>query len=502
MAYDYCTLRNLAEELRQRIATETVCHACVTDDVLELGFAREEQILRFTRTGVLFLATKQGRMPPVSREHPWQYLLRAEIVEVSMKGRIEFSHSACSGLIRSHRVTYGSWFSSCCRSVLKRFSSVRSRAWYWENGQGTKIRAGAEGCGGCSILGPPARERIFPPDEEEAGFVRRMRQGSDDIRLALVRGLSLIDGDAAKEFLFRAGIDARTPAASLSGDDLERLWGVLHAAYRETGIGGYCWSENGEWRFSGLQPTRLNDGVTAMSSISAAISEREARAAAGKTGSLGPGMKKRLKTDLRRKARTIAALERILRKLQALMSRIGMGHSLMAQLDLAKLGQTEVIVRDIFDESEKKISIDLDPTRSPAANAAGYLKRAARYTKRLEILPCRLQRMQHEESALKLQLDEIERDPESAEAIALAKKYGDEDLAQRRVGQKQNAHPRRYRTAMGWSVWAGRNNRENDILTHKVAAQNDVWFHAHGYAGSHVILRLQGHKESPDRRDT
>ena len=62
------------------------------------------------------------------------------------------------------------------------------------------------------------------------------------------------------------------------------------------------------------------------------------------------------------------------------------------------------------------------------------------------------------------------------------------------------AHPRRYRTSTGWSVWAGRNNRENDLLTHKLAAQNDVWFHAHGYAGSHVVLRRDGRKEEPSGR--
>jgi predicted ribosome quality control (RQC) complex YloA/Tae2 family protein len=65
---------------------------------------------------------------------------------------------------------------------------------------------------------------------------------------------------------------------------------------------------------------------------------------------------------------------------------------------------------------------------------------------------------------------------------------------------RQGARPRRYHTSDGWSVWAGRNNRENDIVTHRLAAQNDLWFHAHGYAGSHVILRREGRKEEPSVR--
>ena len=501
MAYDYCTLRNLAEELRQRIATETICHARVEDDVLDLGFEREEQILRFTRRGALFLAAKQGRVPPVSREHPWRYLLRARIVEVAMRGPDRILALRLQRIDRSQRATYGSLVFELLPKraqavLLSEESGLVLGKWPTARRLGPAQRVVVD----APYVGPPARERIFPPDDDEAGFVRRMRQGSDDIRLALVRGLSLIDGDTAKEFLFRAGIDAGSPGASLSGDHLGRLWSVLHEGYRENGIGGYCWCENEQWRFSGLQPTRLTDGVTAMCSISAAISECDAKtAAAAKTGSPGPSLKKRLKTELRRKARTIAALERDLEEAASADVVQRMGHSLMAQLDLAEPGQTEVVVRDIFDLSEQELSIDLDPAQSPADNAAGYLKKAARYAKRLEILPRRLKRMQQEERALKLQLDEIGRDPDSEEAIALAKRYGDEDVAQRRVKQQRDAHPRRYRTRLGWSVWAGRNNRENDILTHKIAAQNDVWFHAHGYAGSHVVLRLEGRKESPDR---
>ncbi len=34
----------------------------------------------------------------------------------------------------------------------------------------------------------------------------------------------------------------------------------------------------------------------------------------------------------------------------------------------------------------------------------------------------------------------------------------------------------------------GRNNRENDEVTFSHAAPNDIWFHAQGVTGSHVVL--------------
>ena len=35
----------------------------------------------------------------------------------------------------------------------------------------------------------------------------------------------------------------------------------------------------------------------------------------------------------------------------------------------------------------------------------------------------------------------------------------------------------------------GRNNTQNDVLTHKIAAPDDIWFHVKNSPGSHVILR-------------
>jgi predicted ribosome quality control (RQC) complex YloA/Tae2 family protein len=37
----------------------------------------------------------------------------------------------------------------------------------------------------------------------------------------------------------------------------------------------------------------------------------------------------------------------------------------------------------------------------------------------------------------------------------------------------------------------GRNNRQNDHLTFRIAGDYDLWFHTQEIAGSHVLLRLE-----------
>jgi predicted ribosome quality control (RQC) complex YloA/Tae2 family protein len=45
----------------------------------------------------------------------------------------------------------------------------------------------------------------------------------------------------------------------------------------------------------------------------------------------------------------------------------------------------------------------------------------------------------------------------------------------------------------------GRNNVENDLITHRLSNPHDFWFHAHGHPGSHVILRRPTRDAVPRR---
>jgi len=47
---------------------------------------------------------------------------------------------------------------------------------------------------------------------------------------------------------------------------------------------------------------------------------------------------------------------------------------------------------------------------------------------------------------------------------------------------------RRFLLEGGWQVFVGRTDEDNDILTLKIAAPRDLWFHVKGMPGSHVIL--------------
>ena len=46
----------------------------------------------------------------------------------------------------------------------------------------------------------------------------------------------------------------------------------------------------------------------------------------------------------------------------------------------------------------------------------------------------------------------------------------------------------------GWTILVGRTGSDNDKLTFKLAAPDDLWLHAAGVPGAHVVIR------NPDRK--
>jgi len=56
---------------------------------------------------------------------------------------------------------------------------------------------------------------------------------------------------------------------------------------------------------------------------------------------------------------------------------------------------------------------------------------------------------------------------------------------------------RRFISSDGLAIYVGRNARENDELTFGLAKSDDLWLHARGTPGSHVVVRLDKGADPP-----
>ena len=51
----------------------------------------------------------------------------------------------------------------------------------------------------------------------------------------------------------------------------------------------------------------------------------------------------------------------------------------------------------------------------------------------------------------------------------------------------------------GYTIYIGKNNKQNDFLISKIAQGEDLWFHGLNYPSSHVILKIPNNKKEPDK---
>ena len=63
-------------------------------------------------------------------------------------------------------------------------------------------------------------------------------------------------------------------------------------------------------------------------------------------------------------------------------------------------------------------------------------------------------------------------------------------LRNKKQGKKQKINYTHY-VVDGAEIWIGKNNLQNDFVTHHVAKPTDIWFHVKDAPGSHVILRCE-----------
>jgi len=49
-----------------------------------------------------------------------------------------------------------------------------------------------------------------------------------------------------------------------------------------------------------------------------------------------------------------------------------------------------------------------------------------------------------------------------------------------------------------FSAYVGKNNKQNDYIVSKLSRDEDIWFHVHNCAGSHVLLRVEAGQEPTD----
>ena len=173
-----------------------------------------------------------------------------------------------------------------------------------------------------------------------------------------------------------------------------------------------------------------------------------------------------------------------------------LGDILTANLHRIVKGQTKIFCEDFYDENMTPVEIPLSPLLSPQQNAAKFYKDYSRMKNAEKELTHQLELGETELRYLKSVLEELNRAQTDAELEEIKLELQEQGYLRPEAGRKRPKQgklpPMRFESTDGYPIYVGRNNRQNEELTFRLARKDDIWCHASKVHGSHVIISCGG----------
>ncbi|HYR56458.1 MAG TPA: NFACT RNA binding domain-containing protein [Myxococcaceae bacterium] len=133
-----------------------------------------------------------------------------------------------------------------------------------------------------------------------------------------------------------------------------------------------------------------------------------------------------------------------------------------------------------------EVEVPLHPERSPKQEAEWHFHQYRRLLRGSERASARLAELDEELTVVRRDMERWQ----SASAEALLRQP-EPPTAGRRKPLSRSRPYKEYFSSKGQRIWVGRDSRTNDELTFKVARPEDLWLHARGASGSHVVVPLE-----------
>lgn len=189
------------------------------------------------------------------------------------------------------------------------------------------------------------------------------------------------------------------------------------------------------------------------------------------------------------------------------------GELITSNLYRIKDYNTDSIVLENYYDENRPIEIKLDPSITPSANAKKFFKKYKKLKNAQEYVDLQkaslvsdidyLESIVYEIDKAKtiIDIDEIYSElQESAVTLKNNRFSNGKKIIGGKNKSKKDAEvgePLRFEVD-GFTVLVGKNNRQNDYLTTKLANKEDIWLHVKDAHGSHVILRTENKTPSQD----
>ncbi|CCO07200.1 Rqc2 family fibronectin-binding protein [Desulforamulus hydrothermalis] len=353
-------------------------------------------------------------------------------------------------------------------------------------------------------LPPPEQAKLDPRSLTEEQFSNEVLHSDESARLAdvLLQKIAGIGPQTCREMVFRAGLPLDFRVEHCGAYELRQLWQQIQLLGQMLQEGRFSptllLDRRGQpLAFAAQDLTHIkahHKETGSMSSILDRYYEKlhERRLLENYRQSLWQTVRREI-TRLKKKT---ALYEKSLAEAAKADNYRIYGELLTAYLYQLEQGP-EARVINFYDPAGSELTIPLDPTLTPAQNAQAYFKKYLKAKNTREAVHSQLTQTATELSYLEgvetalLQASDIEalkevRSELEEQAYLKPQKQPGRHKTKK---EQQLPQPLSFKSSDGYPIIVGKNNKQNDYLTFKLAADHDIWLHAKEIPGSHVIIR-------------
>ncbi|MFO0709595.1 MAG: NFACT RNA binding domain-containing protein [Sandaracinus sp.] len=213
-----------------------------------------------------------------------------------------------------------------------------------------------------------------------------------------------------------------------------------------------------------------------------------------------------LRKLLKRLEQRVRAVQRDLARSEDVPELRARGTLVLSSLASIPRGASQVTLLDPSGDPPREIAVTLDPARDPREQARAWFDRARKLERGEVISRARLAQASSalaRAEALVIALAQLEPPPgalDEARALVQSEARSPREASSKgaRRGKPEPRVP--YRRMLGHGdreIRVGRGARDNDELTQKHAAPHDLWLHARGVPGAHVVVPLARGESCP-----
>lgn len=358
---------------------------------------------------------------------------------------------------------------------------------------------------------PPAQDKTSPDRMDTDALIADAAQAGsislDKYLLSKIKGFSPL---LCREICHRAGIDSTQPASMLSPDEQLRLKTALcevleditHARFRPCII----YEDNKRDKpvdfhcLTILQHPFVNN----LDSISQVLDRfYSGRDNAERMKQKKSDLTKVVNNSIQRCNKKAAIHQETLREVADREKLKLFGELITANIHSIPSGIANISLLNYYSENNEYINIPLDENLSAQRNAQRYYRQYmkvktahASAQKQLEETLSELEYLEN----VSLELDNSNTLHEIEEVRQELADLGYFSYRKKGTAKKREkpSEPLHFKSTDGYDIFVGKNNRQNDHLTMKMASSNDLWLHTRNIPGSHVVIRKQA-GDIPDR---